>query len=140
MKTRQAWYVQMASHATSAEVISAADQLHISANLLSVANAMLDYDQAKHAYDLARRSYEDAARNLMVDNETGERAALTEKLRDLGVRLREFEWDLGYHSNWSERFSVENAAAALRTGAIRTFSRLLASDGARSRCRALVRA
>jgi hypothetical protein len=119
MKARQASYVQMVSHATSAEGIPARDQLQISANLLDVAKVMPDYDQAKHAYDLARRNYERAARELLSGDAIGGHSSFTEELQDLDMRLTQFELDLGSHSNWSERPSLDDIAArrTLRTGA-----------------------
>jgi hypothetical protein len=119
MKARQASYVQMVSHATSAEAIPARDQLEFSANLLNVANVMPDYDQAKHAYDLARRCHENAARNLLSGDAALEQSGLTDEFHDLDMRLTEFERDLASHSNWSERPSGDDLAARgnLRTGA-----------------------
>jgi hypothetical protein len=98
MNTIQANYGQGAPRAFCDEN-SLRDELQISANWLHVANATRDYDRAKHAYQLARRSYEIAARDLSAPTSR----ELAEMLRDLGVRLYEFELDLDSYTCWSER-------------------------------------
>ena len=99
MNATQTNHAPGASHARGDDGNLLSDALQASANWLHIANSSRDYDRAKHAYELARRSYEIAVRGMNTQTSR----ELAEMLRDLGVRLDEFQLDLDAYSCWSER-------------------------------------